>query len=230
MDARTYPEFSTNYPLLLTTLMKRPVKIYPNEIGVVYRNQATGEYQRFTWLEWYRRTCRLANALKRLGVSPGKPGIPGDRIATMALNTHRHLEIYYGGPCIGAMLHPVNVRLAPEHVVYTINHAEDKILFFDDLLLPMVEGTYDQIKDKVETFVYMSDKSGLPPSKIENLYEYEALLQGESDELEWPYLGEDTYATLCYTTATTGLPKGAMFTHGALYLQTLHLIANGYFS
>ena len=102
MDARTYPEFSTNYPLLLTTLMKRPVNIYPNEIGVVYRNQATAEYQRFTWLEWYKRTCRLANGLKRLGVEPGKPGIPGDRIATMALNTHRHLEIYYGAPGIGA--------------------------------------------------------------------------------------------------------------------------------
>jgi fatty-acyl-CoA synthase len=230
MDVRTYPEFSTNYPLLLTTLMKRPVKIYPNEIGVVYRNQATGEYQRFTWLQWYKRTCRLANALKNLGVNPGKPGIPGDRMATMALNTHRHLEIYYGGPCMGAMLHPVNVRLALEHIVYTINHAEDKILFFDDILLPMVEGIYDQIKDKVKTFVYMSDKPGLPQSKIENLYEYEALLQKESDEFEWPYLDEDTYATLCYTTATTGLPKGAMFTHRALYLQTLHLIATGYFS
>jgi fatty-acyl-CoA synthase len=230
MEVRTYPEFSTNYPLLLTTLMKRPVKIYPNEIGVVYRNQATGEYQRFTWLQWYNRTCRLAKALKGLGVNPGKPGAPGDRIATMALNTHRHLEIYYGGPCIGAMLHPVNVRLALEHIVYTINHAEDKILFFDDLLLPMVEGIYDHIKDKVKTFVYMSDKPGLPQSKIENLYEYEALLQKESDEFEWPYLDEDTYATLCYTTATTGLPKGAMFTHRALYLQTLHLIATGYFS
>jgi fatty-acyl-CoA synthase len=230
MEVRTYPEFSTNYPLLLTTLMKRPVRIYPNEIGVVYRNQATGQYQRFTWLEWYKRTCRLAKALKTLGVNPGKPGVPGDRIATMALNTHRHLEIYYGAPCTGAMLHPVNVRLAPEHIVYTINHAEDKILFFDDMLLPLVEGIYDYIKDKVKTFVYMSDKPGLPQSKIESLYEYEALLQKESDELEWPYLDEDTYATLCYTTATTGLPKGAMFTHRALYLQTLHLIATGYLS
>ena len=91
MENRTFPEFSSHYPLLLTTLMKRPVKVYPNEVGVVYRNHVSGEYYRFTWLEWYKRTCRLANVLKALDVKPGKAGEPGDRIATMALNTHRHL-------------------------------------------------------------------------------------------------------------------------------------------
>jgi acyl-CoA synthetase (AMP-forming)/AMP-acid ligase II len=230
MTARTYPEFSTHYPLILTTFMKRPVKIYPNEIGVVYRNQTTGQYHRFTWLEWYRRTCQLAQALKTLGLNPGKPGKPGDRVATMAFNTHRHLELYYAVPCSGLMLHPVNVRLSLEHIAYTINHAEDSIIFFDDLLLPMLEEIYDRINETVKKFVYMSDKPGLPDSKIDELYEYEALLQGESDEFEWPYLHEDTHATLCYTTATTGLPKGAMFTHRALYLQTLHLIAYANFS
>ena len=230
MEKRTYPEFSTHYPLLLTTFMKRPVKIYPNEIGVVYRNQATGEYQRFTWLEWYKRTCRLANALNTLGIIPGKPGDPGERVATMALNTHRHLELYYAAPCIGAMLHPINVRLALDHIVYTILHAGDKVIFFDDFFMPMVEAIYDQIKDTVDKFVYMSDKPGLPDSKIKKLHEYEALLRQESDEYKWPYLDEDTYATLCYTTATTGLPKGAMFTHRALYLQTIHLLAYAGFS
>src|SRR4030042_5537684 len=157
MPTRTYPEFSTRYPLLLKTIMKRPVAIYPNEIGLVYRNQATGRYQRFTWIEWYRRTCRLANTLKALGVRSGGPGAPGGRIATMALNTHRHMELYYAVPCIGAMLHCVNVRLSIEHIVYTINHAEDELLFFDDLLLPIVEAIYDQIKGKIKAFIYMSD-------------------------------------------------------------------------
>jgi long-subunit acyl-CoA synthetase (AMP-forming) len=83
MTERSYPEFSKNYPLLLTTFMKRPVKIYPDEMGVVYRNQTTGQYHRFTWLEWYKRTCRLANALKTLGVTPGKPDEPGDWNSTM---------------------------------------------------------------------------------------------------------------------------------------------------
>jgi len=230
MTNRTYPEFSSHYPLLLTTFMKRPVKVYPNEIGVVYRNHISGEYQRFTWLEWYKRTCRLANVLKTLGIKSGGPGEPGDRIATMALNTHRHLELYYAAPCIGAMLHPINVRLAADHIVYTINHAEDRVLFFDDILLPLLESVYDKIKDTVKKFVYMSDKPGLPDTKIENLYEYEELLKQESDEFEWPYLSEDNYATLCYTTGTTGLPKGAMFTHRALYLFTLHVIAYGGFS
>ena len=80
MTKKTYPEFSSHYPLLLTTFMKRPVKTYPNEIGVVYRNHVTGEYFRFTWLEWYKRTCRLANLLKSLGVKPGKPGKPPENI------------------------------------------------------------------------------------------------------------------------------------------------------
>ncbi len=225
MESRTYPEFSTRYPLLLTTFMKRPVKIYPDEIGVVYRNHETGEYQRFTWMQWYRRTCRLANVLKSLNVNPGKVGEPGDRIATMALNTHRHLELYYAVPCSGALLHPINVRLAQDHIVYTITHAEDTVIFVDDFLFPLLENIYDRIKDTVKAFVYMSDKPGLPKTKIQNIYEYEKLLSEQPDEYDWPYLSEDNYATLCYTTATTGLPKGAMFTHRALYLQTLHLLA-----
>ena len=109
MSEKKYPEYSMHYPLLLTTFMKRPVRLYPDEIGVVYRNPDTGEYYRFTWKEWYDRTCRLANALKTLGVKPGVPGEPGDRVATMALNHHRHLELYYAVPCSGAVLHPINV-------------------------------------------------------------------------------------------------------------------------
>jgi fatty-acyl-CoA synthase len=229
MEYKTYPEFSSHYPLLLTTFMKRPVKIYPDEIGIVYRNHINGEYHYFTWLEWYKRTCRLANVLKSLGIKSGKPDKPGDRIATMSLNTHRHLELYYAVPCSGAVLHPINIRLASKHIIYTINHAEDKIIFFDDNFLPLLEAIYDQIKDSVEKFIYMSDKPGLLDTKIENLYDYEVLLNQESDEFEWPYLSEDNYATLCYTTGTTGLPKGAMFTHRALYLQTLHLIAHASF-
>ena len=226
MKFKTFPEFSTHYPLFLTTFMKRPVRIYPNELAVVYRNHITGEYQRFTWIEWYKRTCRLANLLKFLEVKPGKPGKPGDRVSTMAYNTHRHLELYYAVPCSGAVLHPINIRLSLDHIIYTIKHAKDRVLFFDDLLLPMVESIYDEIKDTVEKFVYMSDRSGLPNTKIENIYEYEEILKNGSDTFEWPYLNEDNYATLCYTTGTTGLPKGAMFTHRALYLQIIHQIVH----
>ena len=226
MEHRTYPEFSTHYPLLLTTFMKRPVSLYPDQIGVVYRNHVTGEYARFTWRQWYRRTAQLAHVLeKKFGVKAGTPDQPGDRIGTMALNTHRHLELYYAVPCIGATLHPINVRLSHEHVVYTINHAQDKVVFVDDTVMPLLESIYDQIKDTVQVFVYMSDRPGLPQTRIQNLVSYESLLTEQPDNYDWPYLHEDTNATLCYTTGTTGQPKGATFTHRQLYLMTLHIMA-----
>jgi acyl-CoA synthetase (AMP-forming)/AMP-acid ligase II len=227
VEAKTYPEFSTRYPLLLTTFMKRPVDLYPNEIGIVYRNPTSGEYARFTWREWYERTCRLAHVLQGpLGVRPGGPDEPGDRIATMALNHHRHMELYYAVPCSGAVLHPINVRLSPDHIIHTIKHSQDKIVFVDDVILPLLENIYDEIKDSVEAFVYMSDKPGLPETRIAPIYEYEALLDAQTPEFEWPALHEDTCATLCYTTGTTGLPKGAMFTHRQLYLHTVHVMLN----
>ncbi len=226
MQARVYPEYSVHYPLLLTTFMKRPVTLYPNHIGVVYRNPQTGQYFRFTWKEWYRRTCQLAQVLKDLlRVRPGRGLVPGDRVATMALNHHRHLELYYAVPCWGAVLHPINVRLSPDHIIHTIRHSQDRVLFVDDTLLPLLERIYDQVKDVVETFVYLSDRPGLPPSKVAPLLEYEALLADRPEDFDWPVLSEDNYATLCYTTGTTGLPKGCMFTHRQLYLQTLHVLA-----
>ncbi|HEY0846273.1 MAG TPA: long-chain-fatty-acid--CoA ligase [Noviherbaspirillum sp.] len=226
MEYKTYPEFSSHYPLLLTTFMKRPVSLYPDQIGVVYRNHVTGNYTRFTWKQWHARVCQLAHALeKKLGVKAGKPGEPGDRIGTMALNTHRHLELYYGVPCIGATLHPINVRLSPEHVIYTIRHAQDKVIFVDDAVMPLLEGIYDHIKDVVETFVYMSDHPSMPQTRIPNVVSYEDLIASEPESYDWPYLSEDVNATLCYTTGTTGQPKGATFTHRQLYLQTIHIMA-----
>ncbi len=224
MEVRTYPEYSTRYPLLLRNLMKRPLNLYPDDVAVVYRNDA-GEYYRFTWRQWYKRTSQLAHALEELDVKPGKPGEAGDRVATMALNHHRHLELCYASTCIGAISHPINIKLSPDDIAYIINHAGDKVILVDDAFIPLLETIYDRIKSTVKAFVYMSDRPSKPKTKIEPLYEYEQLINRQPQEYDWPYLNEHTYAALYYTTDTNEKPKGVMFTHRQLYLQTIHPVA-----
>jgi len=199
--------------------MKRPLYLYPDDEAMVYRNDK-GEYFRFTWRQWHERTCQLAHALKSLGVETG------DRIATMALNHHWHMENIYASICSGAISHPINIRLAQDHMAYTINHAEDKIIFFDEDVKPLVEALYDRIKDKVKAFVYMSEKPGLPETKIEPLYEYEALIKDQPKTYDWPDFSEDTNAVLFYTTGTTGLPKGALYTNRQIYMHCIHRLAS----
>jgi fatty-acyl-CoA synthase len=224
MEVKTHPEYSTRYPLLLTNCMRRPIDYYPDDVAVVYRNDA-GEYYRFTWRQWYRRTSQLAHALDELGIKPGKQGEPGDRVATMALNHHRHLELCYAPVCIGAISHPINIELSPDNIAYTINHAEDKVIFVDETIMPSLERIYDRIKSTVKAFIYMSDHPGKPQTKIEPLFEYEELIKGQPEEYDWPYLNEQTPAALYYTTDETEAPKGVMFTHRQLYLQTIHPVA-----
>jgi acyl-CoA synthetase (AMP-forming)/AMP-acid ligase II len=213
-----YPEYTKHYPLLVRNFMRRPLYLYPDDLAMVYRNDA-GQYLRLTWRQWHERTCQLAHAMRRLGVQPG------DRIATMALNHHWHMENIYASICSGAISHPINIRLSLDHMAYTITHAEDKIIFFDADVKPLVEALYGRIKDKVKAFVYMSEKPGLPETKIAPLYEYEALIKDEPKTYDWPDMSEDTHAVLYYTTGTTGLPKGALYTNRQVYMHTIHLMA-----
>jgi len=215
-EKTTYPEFTKNYPLLVRNFMRRPLYMYPDDSAIVYRSDE-GKYFRFTWREWHARTCQLAHALQALGVKTG------DRIATMALNHHWHMEAIYATICTGAISHPINVRLSLDHMAYTITHSEDKIVFFDHDILPLIEALYDRIKDKIEAFVYMSDKPGLPKTRIAPLYSYEEIIKDQPQTYDWPDLDEDTHAVLYYTTGTTGLPKGALYTNRQIYLHSLHI-------
>jgi fatty-acyl-CoA synthase len=152
-----------------------------------------GGIHRYTYREAHTRARRLANALKRLGVQRH------DRVATLAWNGFRHYEIYYAVAGSGAVIHTINPRLFPEQIAYIANHAEDKVVFYDTTFAPLIEKLKPQLKT-VKAFVPLDDS-------------YENLLTAESDGFEWPTFDENTAACLCYTSGTTGNPKGALYSH-----------------
>lgn len=176
---------------------------------------ADNPLHRYTYADCCRRTRQLANAMAKLGLDHG------DRIATLAWNDYRHLEAYYAIGGAGFVCHTVNPRLFPEQIVFIINHAEDKWLFVDLLILPLVEKIADQIPG-VEGFVVMTDDANMPETSLKNAVSYESLIGSESDEYEWPEFDERTACALCYTSGTTGNPKGVLFSHRS---QILHAYA-----
>ncbi|MCB1901094.1 fatty acid--CoA ligase [Cognatazoarcus halotolerans] len=195
------------YPLLIKQLLHTPLAVAPDQ-EIVYR-----DLKRFNYRTLNHRIAQLANALSALGVRPG------DTIGMMDWDSHRYLESYFAVPMMGAVLMTVNVRLSPEQILYTINHAEAKVLLVNVEFMPVLE----EIKDKLETaktFVFISDIPSDPvPAGFAG--EYEALLHAASPHYDFPDFDENTRATTFYTTGTTGLPKGVFFSHRQLVLHTL---------
>ncbi len=181
----------------------------------VVTRAADGSIVRHTFSQIGERVNRLAGALQKLGVGRG------DRVGTFAWNHHRHLEAYYAVPNMGAVLHTVNIRLFPEQLAYIINHAEDRVLLIDVDLLPLIEGVADKLTS-IKHFVVLSHS--VPESKLPNLLSYEQLLADASPEYPWPELDEHMPAATCYTSATTGNPKGVVYTHRSTFL---HAMASG---
>jgi acyl-CoA synthetase (AMP-forming)/AMP-acid ligase II len=208
----TLPGLMMHIPLTITGILEHAIRNHPRR--EIVSREGSG-FVRLTYADMGRRVAQLAHALRRLGVGGG------DRVASFGWNTHRHLELYYGVPCIGAVLHTVNIRLFPEQVGQLIEHAGNKIVFVDGNLVPAMQKAIDAQPSLARlTFVIMgSAETTLPGS-----YDYEELLAREPETYAYPELPEDAGAVLCYTSATTGEPKGALFSHRS---QVLHAFAGG---
>jgi fatty-acyl-CoA synthase len=203
-----------NVPLLVSSMLERAERYFPKK--TVVSRTSTGIVTH-TYKEIGERTRKLSSALDKIGVSKG------DRIGTLAWNHHRHLEAYFAIPGIGAVLHTINIRLSPAHIVYIINHAEDKVLLFDEDLLPLLEKVKDQLKT-VEAFVIMTDKDELPESNLEPLYHYEKIVNEGNPTFQFKKdLDENDPVGMCYTSATTGNPKGVVYSNRGVVLHSMAL-------
>ncbi|MEW9899984.1 3-(methylthio)propionyl-CoA ligase [Chitinivorax sp. PXF-14] len=199
-------------PLQISALIQHAER-WHGDTEIVSR-RTEGDIHRYTWRDAHRRTRLLANALKRLGCQAG------DRIGTLAWNGYRHLEIYFATSGSELVCHTINPRLFPEQIAYIVNHAQDQYLFFDITFLPLLEALAPQLGG-VKAFVAMTDRDHLPDSSLPRLLCYETLLEAEDDQFEWPSFDENTASSLCYTSGTTGNPKGVLYSHRSTLLHSL---------
>jgi acyl-CoA synthetase (AMP-forming)/AMP-acid ligase II len=191
-------------PLLVSSLIEHADRNH-GDTEIVSRT-VEGPIHRYDWHQAHVRSRRLAAALTRLGVAHG------DRVGTIAWNGYRHLELYYGVSGMGAVVHTINPRLFFEQQAYIVNHAEDRYVAFDVCFAPLVEKLAAACPE-VRGWIAMSDRAHVPPLAIPKLLCYEDLLAAEGDGYEWPTFDENTAAGLCYTSGTTGNPKGVLFSH-----------------
>ena len=199
-------------PLLISSLLVHAER-HHGEQEVVSR-RVEGDIHRQNYRELASRSRRLAKALAALGVGFG------ERVATLAWNGHRHMELYYAVSGSGAVLHTINPRLHPDQIVYIADHAEDQVLCFDMTFLPLIQAVCGRTKT-VKHWVAMTSRAHLPAdTKIPNLLCYEDLIEAQDDRYTWPSFDENTASSLCYTSGTTGNPKGVLYSHRSTLLHT----------
>jgi fatty-acyl-CoA synthase len=203
-------------PMLIKSLLAQSVRYEPNR-EIVYR-----DLFRMNYITLNKRVRQLANLFGQLGVGAG------DTVAVLDWDSHRYLECFFGVPGVGAILHTINVRLSPAQILYTMNHAEDKVVLVHEDFLPIINALKDQLTT-VQTYVVISDKAYTDPDSVvipEGFAgEYESLLATQSDEYEFPDWDENSWATTFYTTGTTGNPKGVYFSQRQLFMHTMGLMA-----
>ncbi|WP_417598381.1 fatty acid--CoA ligase [Oceanospirillum sp.] len=201
-----------SYPLLIKQIFASAGRFEPDN-EIIYRGET-----RFSYRGFRQRVQQLANALKAAGVQAG------DTVAVMDWDSHRYLECYFAVPMLGAILHHVNIRLSPEQIAYTMNHAEDKLVLVHDDFIPLVEQL-DGHLSTVNGYIRLTDQaSSQAVGNISFVGEYETLLRAEEPVCEFPDFDEDSIATTFYTTGTTGNPKGVFFSHRQLVLHTLNMV------
>src|SRR5690606_10082588 len=210
--------------MLTGLMMHRPLLVgeildYAAEIHTareVVSATVEGGVHRASYPQARARVARLANGLRAMGIGPG------DRVATLAWNGYRHLELYYAIAGIGAVCHTLNPRLSADQFAYIVNHAGDRALFFDVPFSPLIASLRDRLPEGLRT-VAMCDPGAVPEGGHGS---YEALLEGQPDRVDWPALPEDAACALCYTSGTTGEPKGVLYSHRAMVLHSLFLAAS----
>lgn len=202
--------------LTISSMLTHAAKFHAD--GEIVSYLANGEVFRTTYGGLRRRACQLANMLQKFDIKPG------DRVGTLAWNDYRHLEIYYAVPGSGAICHTINPRLHAHQVRYIINHATDRLLFIDPGMVPLLEEIRSDLPS-VEAIIVMAAADEMPNTRLTDCFCYETLIEAESDDFIWPDLDERTASSLCYTSGTTGNPKGVLYSHRSTSLQVLSICA-----
>lgn len=198
-------------PLRISDILTYAAEVHPT--GEIVSARTEGDIHRQTYPQTLARVSQLAHALWARGIGMG------DRIATLAWNGYRHFELYYAVSGIGAVCHTINPRLSAEQLIYIVNHAEDRMIFVDTTFVPILEAVKEHLPSDM-TYVVMTDRAHMPENTLDALC-YEELLDSQPTEMDWPEFPEDTAAGLCYTSGTTGNPKGALYTHRSTVLHAL---------
>lgn len=201
-------------PLLISSLIDHAALVF-GKTEIVTRT-VEGPIHRYTWRDARHRAKQAAQALLASEIREG------DTVATIAWNTHRHLELYYGVSGMGAVVHTVNPRLHPSQLVYVLNHAQDRILFVDLTFVPLAEAVWSQLTS-VKTLVVMTDREHMPEVKVPGAVCYEEWIGAQDGDYTWPTFDENTAAGICYTSGTTGDPKGAVYSHRSTVLHAFGL-------
>jgi fatty-acyl-CoA synthase len=200
-----------DYPLTIDRILEHANRLYPDKS--IHTKLPDGSMHRYTYSHLYKRVKRLGNVLERLGVGRG------DRVGTFSWNNYQHLELYFGIPSAGAVCHTINIRLFPDQLAFVINHAEDRVIFADGTLLPLLERVADRI-DGVSHFVLFNADKGVE-TRFKNVLHYEELMADVDEEFDFRVSDENEAMGLCYTSGTTGDPKGVLYSHRSMYLHTI---------